>query len=433
MTRPRIPNAHPLRLLRPRLLAGLLLWGGILSATAALEGSATLMAMAAVDPTTLPVESELAQRLRDHVLYLANPSLKGRKPGTAGNRAAAEYLMARFKDMGLEPLPSLDGYEHPLPRNLGPNVVGFRRAGHPTGRWLLIGAHYDHLGDEYLGADDNASAVAILLETARNLSSLVHYPVLFVAFNAEEAPYIRTAEMGSQVFMDHLPPEIGKPEAFQAVVIMDLMGGVHWEPIRQTVFAAGAEKSPGLYGRLKPLLGLPFTPSRLTLHDVAVLPVGMHLVEEIPLLGQVPFSDYDAFRNRQVPHLFLSSGRTPRYHETTDLPDTLHYERMAATVRWLTTLLRRLDQDTQPYAFEPDRLEVADEVSTFRRLATLAARDETAIPDTSFWSMRKLREDADWLAGLDAKTPTADDLSRLERLSIRMQCLLTDLPICFLI
>ncbi|MER3425131.1 MAG: hypothetical protein C4293_19780, partial [Nitrospiraceae bacterium] len=76
-------------------------------------------------------------------------------------------------------------------------------------------------GQPYLGADDNASAVAILLELARTLLPLARHPVLFVAFNAEEPPFIRTPMMGSQVFADHLPAEIGSPSNLQAVVIMD--------------------------------------------------------------------------------------------------------------------------------------------------------------------------------------------------------------------
>ena len=112
--------------------------------------------------------------------------------------------------------------------------------------------------------------------------------------------------MGSEFFIAHLPSEIGSLEAFQAVVIMDLIGGVQWEPIRDVVFAAGAEKSPGLYRRLKQATNHQ-PPARLT-----VLPVGMHLIEEIPERGHHPVSDYDGFRNRGVPYLFLSSARTPR-------------------------------------------------------------------------------------------------------------------------
>ncbi len=390
---------------------------------------------AAVDPRTLPVTSELASRLRAHVLFLAAPELQGRKPGTEGNRKAADYLTAKLHEAELEPLPSLGGYRQTLEGNLGDNLIGWRPASGQVGSapWILLAAHFDHLGGRYLGADDNASAVAILIETALAIPPLPHHHLLVAAFNAEEPPYIRTPLMGSQQFVDRLPREVASLSSLQAVIVMDLMGGAHWRPLRDTIFAAGAEQAPGLYNRLKQAVTSgtkPLTPHALPL---TILPLGLHLIEEWPLLGHMTFSDYDAFRNVGVPFLFLSSGRTPRYHQPSDLPDTLHYERMAATVGWLKHLVRGIDEDTTPYRFEKDRMELADDIATLRPLAGLAAREESEIPGTSFLSRRSMQSDESWLRGLDAGKANADDIVRLQRLSLRMQCLLADLPICFLL
>jgi hypothetical protein len=329
----------------------------------------SLGAMQAVEPSSLPITSDLAKALQTHVRSLADPSLQGRKPGTQGNRTAADYIRTRFQDAGLVPLSSLGGYGQSLPAQLGDNLLGLKPAAGANAQapYLLVGAHYDHLGGAHLGADDNASGVAILIELARSLPALRHHHVLFAAFNAEEPPYIRTPQMGSQYFADHLPQEIGSLDVIQAVVIMDIMGGVHWEPMREMVFAAGAEKSPGLYRRLKEASGM-LNDERAMMHGeqrpssfgiqpspLTVLPLGLHLIEELPLVGHVPFSDYDAFRNASVPFLFLSSGRTPRYHRPTDLPETLYYERMAATVRWLQRLLFTIDQDQDRYRFDANR------------------------------------------------------------------------------
>jgi len=417
----------------------------------------------AIAPQTLPITSHLAMRLRSHVDYLASPALRGRKPGTPGNRMAAEYIAARFREADLEPLPSLGGYGQQISPQLGDNLIGVRRAlnagdpSHRSPRWILIGAHYDHLGGTYLGADDNASAIAILIETARSLPHLANHPVLFMAFNAEEPPYIRTPLMGSQFFVDHLPVEIGTPSRLQAVIVMDLMGGVHWKPLRDVIFAAGAEKSPGLYGRVKEVsreasllkreasiassrgasLATDATTQRHerrdTPHALRVLPIGMHLIEEIPLVGQVSFSDYDAFRNASVPFLFLSAGRTPRYHQPTDLPDTLHYERMAWTVGWFQSLVAQMDQDTEPYPFEATRVELADEAASLRPFVSLAAAWATRIPGTSPLSLARMKLDDRWLKTLDVTAPMSGALKRLERVSIRLQCLLADFPACFLI
>lgn len=389
-----------------------------------------VMAMAALDPTRFPPAGDLAHRLQAHVQFLASADLKGRKPGTPGHRKAADYLETEFQKAGLQPLDSLNGYRQTVSQELGDNLIGIRSApGRIASGWILIGAHYDHLGGAYLGADDNASALAILLELARSLPSLTHHSVMFVAFNTEEAPYIRTGLMGSQHFTNHLPGEIGSLAHFKAVIVMDLMGGVHWEPLQKTIFATGAEKSPGLYRRVKEAAK---TSSSLSPH-LSVLPVGLHLVEEIPLIGRVAFSDYDAFRNASVPFLFLSAGRTPRYHQPSDLPNTLHYERMASTVEWLQHLTKSIDQDTIPYQFKKDGLEFKDEIEAFHPLVIKSSDEATKIPGTSSLSLWKQRQDRDWLERLDLSNATTEDVKRLERLSIRMQCLLSDMPGCFLL
>jgi Peptidase family M28 len=384
--------------------------------------------MAALDPTSFPPTTDLARHLRTHVQFLASADLQGRKPGTPGHRKAADYIVTEFQKAGLQPLGSLNGYRQNVSQELGDNLIGIRSNSQSReAGWILIGAHYDHLGGAYLGADDNASALAILLELARSLPSLNNHPVMCVAFNTEEAPYIRTGLMGSQHFTNHLPAEVGSLSRFQAVIIMDLMGGVHWEPLQEIIFAAGAEHSPGLYRRVKDAARAE------TMAPLIVHPVGLHLVEEIPLIGRVAFSDYDAFRNASVPFLFLSAGRTPRYHRPSDLPNTLHYERMASTVHWLQHLISSIDQDTEPYRFEKDRLEFNDEVEAFRPLTMKAAEEATKIPGTSSLSLWRLKQDRDWLERLDPSHSTPEDVKRLERLSIRMQCLLSDMPGCFLL
>ncbi|MGH7260065.1 MAG: hypothetical protein ACREI9_05210, partial [Nitrospiraceae bacterium] len=96
----------------------------ILCATGAQATSMTTV----VDPRTLPVTSELAQRLQRHVTVLASPDLHGRKPGTEGNQKAAQYIAGQFQEIGLEPLVSLHGYRQPLDGGLGDNLIGLRPA-----------------------------------------------------------------------------------------------------------------------------------------------------------------------------------------------------------------------------------------------------------------------------------------------------------------
>ncbi len=380
--------------------------------------------MKAIDPVMLSIDTISAQRLQRHVSFLASPELTGRRPGSPGNRQAAQYIEEQFRAVGLQPFSSLGGYRQVISPQIGDNLIGFipPTTGTGSARWIVIGAHYDHLGYPFLGADDNASSIAILIEAARHTASPSHHGFIVVAFNSEESPYFGTAEMGSQLLFHHLPAEIGRADNLQAVIIMDLMGGVQWAPLKDAIFATGAEKSPELYRRLTEAVAPPLT----------VFLAGIHLVEEIPDLGHKAFSDYDVFRNHAVPFLFLSAGRTPRYHTAEDVTSTLHYERMAATVEWLRRLLALIDQDEAPYTFSANRVEFADEVASFRGIVEQASHDETLIPGTSRWSLYKLRKDAEWLRTVDTSLPTPENLDRLERISIRVQCLLADYSSCFM-
>ncbi len=69
---------------------------------------------------------------------------------------------------------------------------------------FLIGAHYDSVSGT-VGADDNASAVAVQLEVARHLAeqkgtNTLDLAVKFVSFALEEPPVYGTRHMGSRVY-----------------------------------------------------------------------------------------------------------------------------------------------------------------------------------------------------------------------------------------
>ena len=292
-----------------------------------LTTSGCLRTMEALTSADFSAKSEAGRRLSSHVEFLASPALAGRQPGTPGNHGASQYVEEQFRAADLQPFGSLGGYRQPIAPHLGDNLIGVKPPAVKTheARWILIGAHYDHLGGAHLGADDNASSVAILLEVARTVPPLTQYGLVFAAFNSEEPPHFGTPTMGSEWFFHHLPAEIGAPANLQAVVIMDLMGGIQWEPLKDVIFAIGAEKSPELYRRLQETVNRDASlvkretdrpaPNRAILSSpvlpLTVLPVGIHLVEEIPGHGHEAFSDYDVFRNHRVQFLFLSSPRTP--------------------------------------------------------------------------------------------------------------------------
>jgi Zn-dependent M28 family amino/carboxypeptidase len=94
---------------------------------------------------------------------LCSPECAGRRPGTKEGAAARAVVVSALRDAGLDP------YEQRVDGCGGANVLAKIRG--DVDRYVVVGAHFDHLGkigkDVYWGADDNAAAVAVLVEVAR--------------------------------------------------------------------------------------------------------------------------------------------------------------------------------------------------------------------------------------------------------------------------
>jgi len=208
------------------------------------------------------------QALIAHVRFLADPALKGRKPKTAGSRAARRYIEARFKECGLVPWRDAKGYE--LPFGYGINVVGVLPGLDPNlkEQLVIVSAHYDHLGKTqgkiYAGAGDNASGVGAMLEVAREMASSAERPrrsVAFVAFDCEEMMLLGSFAFSCRPDVEHAK--------IAAVVNMDMLGRNLLDVVRQTIFIAGTEQYPQLRERVRGFG---------TNAGIRVLPLGTDLV-----------------------------------------------------------------------------------------------------------------------------------------------------------
>jgi hypothetical protein len=161
-------------------------------------------------------QTDLSEKLKQHVKILASDSLEGRGLGTDGRIIAQNYIAGHFKEIGLTPYND-EGYfqRFDLRINLvhvsGANVVGYLKGSDPNlkNEYIVIGAHYDHLGykkndDEkviYHGADDNASGVATVIELARYFASnpnLVKRSIIFITFDAEESGLLGSGKFISE-------------------------------------------------------------------------------------------------------------------------------------------------------------------------------------------------------------------------------------------
>src|SRR5438105_1764568 len=118
-----------------------------------------------------------ADRLKGHVVWLADPAREGRLAGSSGAAAAAEYISRQLKDLGCDvQFQDFGGRRK--------NVVG--KIG-TADRYVLLGAHYDGQGAGMPSASDNAAGVAVVLELLRELKTKeLTVALVAIAFDDEE-------------------------------------------------------------------------------------------------------------------------------------------------------------------------------------------------------------------------------------------------------
>lgn len=153
-----------------------------------------------------------AEKLQSSVSFIANDLTKGRQTGTPGALITASYIRSELERMGMMPF-----YSNTLTQSfridstqIGRNVIGVLNAQYYTDQYIVISAHYDHLGiiggQIYNGADDNASGVASLLAIAELFTKMKSERdgpkknIIFAFFDAKES-----SMAGSEYFTAMLP------------------------------------------------------------------------------------------------------------------------------------------------------------------------------------------------------------------------------------
>lgn len=301
----------------------------------------------------------LVQALKADVEALAID--EGRLVGTAGHETARRYLMNRLAEIGVEHYRG-DSFDLPYTRGYDfHNLVGLVRGKISGTAPVLIGAHYDSALDAPC-ADDNAAAVAIALAAAqRLLAAPPSRDVIVALFDAEEAPFYWSDEMGSVRFYHDYRP----PAGFHAVVVMDLVGhdvslplpvsGPAHERIANLLFVTGAESHPRLADLVRR------TPRPADLPLVATLNRNVGKLEA--MAGESrgehrDLSDHYVFRTHGVPYLFLSCGQWAHYHQATDTPDRLNYLKMARICEFLVASIGALADEELPHTGKSAGVEV---------------------------------------------------------------------------
>lgn len=129
--------------------------------------------------------------------YLADDCARGRATGTLAHQMVGKYIKDHFEQYGL--LPFEGHFWHSFrcdSTTKGRNIVGYIPSIVPSDQYVVISAHYDHIGAlngfVYNGADDNASGVTALLNLAEIFATMYkakmgpNKNIIFAAFDAKE-------------------------------------------------------------------------------------------------------------------------------------------------------------------------------------------------------------------------------------------------------
>ena len=325
-------------------------------------------------PQLSPVDVKLRAhvdeaRLREHVYTLAGPTMAGRDNNSVESARARAYLVKELAALGLTPLFGAS-FEQPIMlangdrhgTNLGAVLPATEP--NPKGEYVMLVAHYDHLGVEggkvIAGADDNASGVAAVLEAVRALVRSApkrRHDIVVVFPDCEEPPDVRTERMGSRYLMDHLPRA---KDALRLAIVADVIGG---DSLPGELLVLGAETSPAaskLTARVKDEAGAHVSRVSVAQVEKFLLPWERR--------GK---SDYDSVRRHGRPSLFLTTGTTPHYHAPSDTPDTVSYSKLKAVTRYLAGLTLAAANDTAAVTYDEHVVDPQADLESLERLIRL--------------------------------------------------------------
>jgi Zn-dependent M28 family amino/carboxypeptidase len=283
----------------------------------------------------------LRDALREHVKALA-VDIGPRTPSTPDSLVrAANYITSVFEDAGLS--VKEQNYEYYDQRVT--NLLAATPAAAGLSTYYVVGAHYDTVLSTP-GADDNASAVAVLLELAGRLrQDRLKAPVLLAAFTLEEPPAYLTGHQGSRIFVRSCQRN---GDRVLGAIILEMVG--YTAPRQRYPFLP---RWPG-YPRQGNFIGIIGNWRSLRLGRAVLrgfrrnkhLPArSLFLPFDGRILPETRLSDHASFWDAGLPALMVTDTaffRNPNYHLPSDTIDTLDFKFMAELVKSLELALLEL-------------------------------------------------------------------------------------------
>lgn len=275
------------------------------------------------------------------VEFLADDELQGREAGMHGSRVAARYIVSCLKEAGIRPLDK-NGYYQPFeayakerqqrgrwqvhPDSVAVLKQGTHRSlkmdnvlayipGKRSDEYVIVGAHFDHLGvDEtladdkiYNGADDNASGVSAVLQIARAFALSGEKPlrnVIFAFWDGEEKGLL-----GSKHFVQHCP------------FLKQIKGYLNFDMIGRNNKPEQPQHVVYFYTAAYPAFG-EWLKRDITRYGLQLQP------DYRPWDNPVGGSDNASFARSGIPVIWYHTDGHPDYHQPSDHAALLNWEKV---------------------------------------------------------------------------------------------------------
>jgi hypothetical protein len=295
-------------------------------------GAFALVAVAALSSCT-----------RVDLARLAGDDTAGRNNNTAGSTLARQYLIDQLKPIaqGLNTAATGDAaYTQAI--DTCTNVVAVIRGSVEPNKYVVVGAHYDHLGSSCTqkssgdticnGATDNATGVSAALEIARSIGAQKTKPrrsVIFAFWDREE-----DGLLGSLYYVNHPLVPLADTVGY---VNFDIQGSDLSPSLRDTSFAVASESGGTQFQQI--------------VRD-AIAGAGLHTELLSSIFGQNR-SDYVSFLGKQIPSVFFTDATGPCYHTTDDEIGIVDFGKLQKQLETAGAVTRALANASSPPAFVP--------------------------------------------------------------------------------
>ncbi|WP_299126570.1 M20/M25/M40 family metallo-hydrolase [uncultured Winogradskyella sp.] len=265
-------------------------------------------------------------KLLEHLRILSSDKFEGRRTGEKGNALARAYIIKEFKKLNVSGLNG--GFEHlfSFQNRIGTlnaaNVLVEIKGSKFPKKYIVISAHYDHLGIKngkvYNGADDDASGVSALLAFAEYFKkNPPKHSVILAAFDAEELGLQGAKQFVSSFDNDKILVNLN----------MDMIS----RSPKDELYVVG-----GRYNKaLKKIIANfenPTTSKLLQGHD------GTDGKDDWTMA-----SDHGPFYKANIPFLYFGNEDHPAYHKPTDDFEDITPEFYKNSVKMISSIFETID------------------------------------------------------------------------------------------